>query len=305
MASNDEQPTTAVTAAVAPETTDTSAAAETTGTTSLVGDIAQTAASAASSLPTTPGIATAGTVTPFELDERQRRLSLDVSLADLCAKATALYAQKKYEDAADIFSRATEMQAEMNGEMNPKNAEILFLYGRALYKVGQSKSDVLGGAAPVTEGEGAKKGSKKKANGEAKKAADGAEPEKIIEKAIAGAADDATEPKSADVDNKPLIQIEGDEDSDEEMDDEEGEDGAEEEDDDFETAFQVLDLARVLFTKELEEEQQQADTEEGKGKDVSEGDSPKVRHIKERLADAHDLLAEISLENEKYLIPVS
>lgn len=217
MASNDEQPTTAVTAAVAPETTDTSAAAETTGTTSLVGDIAQTAASAASSLPTTPGIATAGTVTPFELDERQRRLSLDVSLADLCAKATALYAQKKYEDAADIFSRATEMQAEMNGEMNPKNAEILFLYGRALYKVGQSKSDVLGGAAPVTEGEGAKKGSKKKANGEAKKAADGAEPEKIIEKAIAGAADDATEPKSADVDNKPLIQIEGDEDSDEEM----------------------------------------------------------------------------------------
>jgi HAT1-interacting factor 1 len=210
MASNDEQPTTAVAAAVAPETTDISASAETTGATSLVGDIAQAAASAASSVPTTPGIATAGTVTPFELDERQRRLSLDVSLADLCAKATALYVQKKYEDAADIFSRATEMQAEMNGEMNPKNAEILFLYGRALYKVGQSKSDVLGGAAPVTEGEGAKKTSSKKANG-AKKAAGGAE------KAIAGAAGDGTEAKPADTDKKPLIQIEGDEDSDEEM----------------------------------------------------------------------------------------
>lgn len=216
MASNDEQPTTAVAAAVAPETTHISASAETTGTTSLVGDIAQAAASAASSVPTTPGIATAGTVTPFELDERQRRLSLDVSLADLCAKATALYVQKKYEDAADIFSRATEMQAEMNGEMNPKNAEILFLYGRALYKVGQSKSDVLGGAAPVTEGEGAKKTSSKKANG-AKKAAGGAEPENIIEKAIAGAAGEVTEAKPADTDKKPLIQIEGDEDSDEEM----------------------------------------------------------------------------------------
>jgi HAT1-interacting factor 1 len=216
MASNDEQPTTAVEAAVAPETTDISASADTTGTASIVSDIAQAAASVASSAPTTPGIATAGTATPFELDERQRRLSLDVSLADLCAKATALYVQKKYEDAADIFSRATEMQAEMNGEMNPKNAEILFLYGRALYKVGQSKSDVLGGAAPVTEGEGAKKTGSKKANG-VKKAADGAEPEKIIEKAIAGAGGDVTEAKLADTDKKPLIQIEGDEDSDEEM----------------------------------------------------------------------------------------
>lgn len=38
---------------------------------------------------------------------------------------------------------------------------------------------------------------------------------------------------------------------------------------------------------------------EGKGKETAE-DSPKVRHIKERLADTHDALAEISLENERY-----
>jgi hypothetical protein len=31
------------------------------------------------------------------------------------------------------------------------------------------------------------------------------------------------------------------------------------------------------------------------------GDSPTTKHIKERLADTHDLLAEISLENERYL----
>jgi HAT1-interacting factor 1 len=84
------------------------------------------------------------------------------------------------------------------------------------------------------------------------------------------------------------------------QDDEEG-DGEEEEEDDFDIAFQTLDLARVLFTKKLEAEQQNPDTEDSKGKEVSEGDSPAVKHIKERLADAHDLLAEISLENEKYL----
>jgi HAT1-interacting factor 1 len=37
---------------------------------------------------------------------------------------------------------------------------------------------------------------------------------------------------------------------------------------------------------------------EGKGK--AAGDSAMTVHIKERLADTHDLLAEISLENERF-----
>ena len=55
-----------------------------------------------------------------------------------------------------------------------------------------------------------------------------------------------------------------------------------------------MDLARVLFTKKLEEPEEGADD---KGK--SAGDSPMTKHVKERLADTHDLLAEISLENER------
>jgi HAT1-interacting factor 1 len=39
--------------------------------------------------------------------------------------------------------------------------------------------------------------------------------------------------------------------------------------------------------------------EEGEGKGKETGDSSMMRHIKERLADTHDLLAEISLENER------
>lgn len=42
---------------------------------------------------------------------------------------------------------------------------------------------------------------------------------------------------------------------------------------------------------------EQAQEDEGKGKEA--GDSPMTTHIRERLADTHDLLAEISLENER------
>lgn len=67
-------------------------------------------------------------------------------------------------------------------------------------------------------------------------------------------------------------------------------------------AFEILDLARVLFNKRLEQGSGGEDAAEGdgEGKGKGKGDSPEARHVKERLADTHDLLAEISLENERY-----
>ena len=74
----------------------------------------------------------------------------------------------------------------------------------------------------------------------------------------------------------------------------------EEEEDDLGTAFEILDMARIMFNKRLETAEAEATESAGKGKEVAEeGDSPAVRHIKERLGDTHDLLAEISLEDEK------
>ena len=97
-----------------------------------------------------------GASTPFPSKEEQE-LSVKVSVANLCAKATAAYSHKEYEKAAELYSQAAGMQAEMNGEMSPENAEVLFLYGRSLFKVGQSKSDVLGGKAPVASVPGPEK----------------------------------------------------------------------------------------------------------------------------------------------------
>lgn len=80
-----------------------------------------------------------------------------------------------------------------------------------------------------------------------------------------------------------------------------GEEEEDEEDqDDLATAFQILDLARVCYGKRLEEVVKEEEEQAGKGKEAAGGDSPAVKHIKERLADTHDLLAEISLENERY-----
>jgi len=143
--------------------------------------------------------------------------SVKISLADICAKATTQYAHKNYDEAADLFARASELQAELNGEMSPDNAEILFLYGRSLFKVGQSKSDVLGGRAG---------GEKKKANKQVKtkKTEDEGKGEEVK-------AESAGEPeiKPAEVEKKevttdakkPLFQFTGDEnfeDSDEDQD---------------------------------------------------------------------------------------
>ncbi len=146
--------------------------------------------------------------------------SAKVSLADLCAKGTSFYAHKNYAEAADYYARASELQAELNGEMDPENAEILFLYGRSVFKVGQGRSDVLGGRAG---GEKKKKGG---ANGTAKAAEvkEKVEPEegrleRITEEGVAIVEAEkngdvtvaATKTEEVDGAKKPLFQFTGDE----------------------------------------------------------------------------------------------
>lgn len=232
-----------------------------------------------------------GTATPMDLDPEQVSQSLKVSLADLSAKAAALFAHKKFDEAAEVYAQAAEMQAEMNGEMSPDNAEILFLYGRALFKVGQSKSDVLGNKAPeATKPKPAKKA--KATNGDAEPK-NGESAEAKVEDAAADAVKD----------KKPLFSFEGDENfegSDEDSDEGDDEDD-DDDDDDMATAFEILDLARVMYEKKLDAANAgaEAEAETDKDKEATEGGSPAVRHIKERLGDTHALLAEISLENER------
>ena len=104
--------------------------------------------------------------------------------------------------------------------------------------------------------------------------------------------------KESGEEGKPFFQFTGDEN----FDDSEYEDQSAsgdgqysepaDEDDDFVNAYEVLDLARILLSKRLKE------APAGKGKET--GLSAIARQLKERLADTHDLQAEISLEGERF-----
>ena len=98
--------------------------------------------------------------------------------------------------------------------------------------------------------------------------------------------------------SKPYFQLTGDENwTDSEEEDEEQEGDQEEEEDDFGNAYETFELARVLYAKQLSA--LEAETSEDKGKG-GEGLDPKARSIKEKIADCHGFLVDISLENERF-----
>ncbi|ROT41395.1 hypothetical protein SODALDRAFT_331115 [Sodiomyces alkalinus F11] len=221
--------------------------------------------------------------------------SRKVTLADLTAKASALYVRKEYNQAADLYSAAVAMAVDMTDglDIHPDNGEIFFLYGRSMFKIGQAKSDVLG----------AKAAGEKKTDKAQPKAVE-AEAKKSTQESVAAAVVEVSDNKKAEPGpaKKPLFQFEGDENfeaSDEDEEDDEAEDGDEE--DEMEIANDTLEIARLSLEKRLALLEEQESQTNGKGKGVvQEGDSANVRHVKERLADTYDLLAEINLENEKF-----
>jgi HAT1-interacting factor 1 len=201
-------------------------------------------------------------------------------LEELAKAASIHYSTKNYTAAADNYADAVEIQAALNGEMAPQNAELLFYYGRALYKVAVAKSDVLGNK--VAQEDKKKSKSKKAAKAEAAEGSSAA----------------TAEPKEGAVDSKPFFQLTGDEnwtDSEEEGD--EQDDEQEEEDDDFGNAYETFELARVLYSRQLEALEGDETADKGKGK---AGLTPQARTLKEKIADCHGFLVDISLENERF-----
>lgn len=240
-------------------------------------------------------------------------------LADLIAKATAEYAVKHYSEAAEFYSQATEMQAEINGEMALENADLLYAYGKCLYFLAQQTSSVLGGtaaSAQLSSSKEKKPAKKRKANGasragvsngdgaanEARKALDPVPEEPLASVGDVVPEEDVKAQESTS--EQPFFQITGDTAEWDESDDDDADqdpDAEEEEEDDFATAYELLDLARVLYLKKLEQSQESAMADSDKGKYVASIDlTPEVKSLKTRIADIYDLQAEVSLEGEKY-----
>ncbi|RAH77486.1 tetratricopeptide repeat domain protein [Aspergillus japonicus CBS 114.51] len=208
------------------------------------------------------------------------------SLDDLISQATAKDAIKDFSAAAELYSEATELQAKLNGELALDNADLLFAYGKALYNVAVSKSDVLGSKVATEPPSQSNKTTPTA--------------ESVIQDAIvqAQSAEPGSEVKAKPTDDmsRPYFQFTGDENFDDS--DTEDEDDPplveEEEEDDFANAYEVLDLARILFQKKLNA------LEEDVGKGKSAEAPSNLKQLKERLADTYDLQAEISLEAERF-----
>ena len=227
-------------------------------------------------------------------------------LQSLKAQATLKYSVKDYNAAADLYSQATELQAEINGELSSENADLLYAYGRCLYHVAVRNSDVLGSkVASEKRDEGQKaSGSKKQTRREKVDEDDGQK--KIAEEAVTKVIESKDGPihpsAEADGGSGQYFQFKGDENfdtSDEDEEEEVSEADAEDaekadEEDDFVNAYEVLDLARVLLVRKIE------GYENSSGKGEEKCDSQQLQQLKERLADTFDLQAEISLEGERF-----
>jgi HAT1-interacting factor 1 len=232
-------------------------------------------------------------------------------LEEFLASAAKAYSQKDYAAAADLYAQASEIQASINSETSTENADTLYLYGRSLYQVGVGKSDVLGGKAAddntKTKSQTSRKNGTDSATGEERVAAE------VVQKVVESKDGTAKSEKGAESGHaaNPLFQITGDENWDDSDDGDDAEEAAspeangeagdeEDEEDDLTAAWNILDLVRVLYTRKLTETTSQDSFGDAKGKGKASDDPPHIRHIKERLSDTHDLLAEISLEGEKF-----
>ncbi|KAL4937163.1 hypothetical protein BDV06DRAFT_203534 [Aspergillus oleicola] len=207
-------------------------------------------------------------------------------LEALIKRAAAKDAIKDYDAAAELYSEATEIQAKLNGELSLENADLLFAYGKALYNVAISKSDVLGSKVAG------------KAQPEPTTPKPAPVAEDLIKDAVSsGAAKREAKTKESELEtgqNKSYFQFTGDENFDTDSEEEDNAAGEDDDDDDFANAFEVLDLARILYHKKLNA------VEEGSGKGKSAESVPELNNIKEHLADTYDLQAEISLESERF-----
>ena len=252
-------------------------------------------------------------------------------LRDLIAQATALYSVKDYSPAAELYSQATELQDEVNGEMNPDNADLLYSYGKCLYFVAVRNSEVLGAASAGAElskkktkrSESKPSAKKRKLNGDAGAVNGRAEANGTVAKVGSNTQASALpqleealkkEKEEPSADNKAYFNITGDEnwdDSEEEGaeadNQDEGAEADEEEDqDDFSLAYEILDVARILLLRKMENLSAALPTPPEPTPSPGYLVNPlnpflvSLRLIKTRLADVHDLQAEINLENELY-----
>ncbi|KAJ3984848.1 hypothetical protein F5890DRAFT_1235074 [Lentinula detonsa] len=188
----------------------------------------------------------------------------DIPPENAIEHAKRAFALKKYEQAVDYYATALEHLSQTLGEDSPEIADLYFAYGKALLENAISQNAVLGKEQPEEEGVEDKKASGSGSDGPILSFSGDAEEEE--DNAVDLFAEASKEVAEADA------AAEEEEDDDDE--------NAEPEDD-FNAAWEVLDLARAIYDKQHDEE-------------------PSNDDVALKLADCYITLGDVSLETEKF-----
>ncbi|KAA1469094.1 hypothetical protein DENSPDRAFT_834628 [Dentipellis sp. KUC8613] len=179
----------------------------------------------------------------------------EVTIESAIDHAKRAFALKKYEQAVEHYGTALELMTKKHGEDAPETADLYFSYGKALLENAIAQSTVLG------------KDGGDDALGKDDKDDTSANPGAIL--SFSGDVEDEAVDLFAEASKAAAAE--------EEEADEEDDDGAEPEDD-FNAAWEVLDLARAIYEKQKDEDEE----------------------VRLKLADTYIALGDVSLETEKF-----
>ncbi|KAG6909345.1 hypothetical protein DXG01_000945 [Tephrocybe rancida] len=188
----------------------------------------------------------------------------EVTIESAIEHAKRAFALKKFEQAVEHYATALELMTKKVGEDSPETADLYFSYGKALLENAISQSSVLGKEQAEDDHEE-----------DAPVGANGKGP--IL--SFSGDAEDADDDDPAVDLFAQAAQTIAEAEATGEGEDEDEDDEAEPEDD-FNAAWEVLDLARAIYDKAKDEE----DDDE----------------IRLKLADTYIALGDVSLETEKF-----
>ncbi|KAG8689667.1 hypothetical protein FRC11_001335 [Ceratobasidium sp. 423] len=213
------------------------------------------------SKPETEQVPAAGTTEAETKPETKTEEATVEAEVEIAKRAFAL---KNYEEAVDHYATALELARTEYGEDTPAFAELLLKYGRALIENAVAQNSVLGGGKQGEE-------APKESNGAGSSSAPKTQPGngRIHFGDGASSDDEGVGDETVDTAAGDLSAVKEEGDGEEEQDDDEPED-------DFNAAWDVLDLARAYYDKQ-------------------EGDDMKLK-----LSEAYMSLGDVSLETEKF-----
>ncbi|THH05413.1 hypothetical protein EW145_g4813 [Phellinidium pouzarii] len=212
--------------------------------------------------------------------------STEPDVEDCVEKAKRAVALRKYEQAVDHYATALEIMAAKYGDGAPEAADLYFAYGKALLENAISQSAVLGkeqAEESLLKDEDESADASGGASGDSKPFISffgDVEDDALMRNGEETAIDLFAEANAA-VEREEKGEDDEDEDGEGEDDDDEEEDEGEPEDD-FNAAWEVLDLARALYEKGRNEDDE----------------------IKLKLADTLIALGDVSLETEKFDVAI-